>query len=117
LIILKNIEIQNQLKHELIQDVLKIELNNLDAGINCFDYEYKPKLTKEVKPITDLKNNFDTDLNNSIFNHLSIEQANNRGETFFKEYLNFNKIVEVKEKLIIPKKEVDQLPELDFDYL
>ncbi len=117
LIILKNIDIQKQLKHELIQDVLKIELNNLDAGVNCFDFEYKTNLTNEVKPITDLTNNFDTDLTNSIFNDLSIEEANNRGETFFKEYLNFNKIVEVKEIKTIIKKEVCQLPELDFDYL
>lgn len=117
LIILKNIEIQNELKSELIQDILKIELNNLDAGVNCFDYEYKTILTKEVNPITDLKDNFDANLNNSIFNHLSIEEANNRGEIFFKEYLNFNKIVEVKEIKVITKKEVFQLPELDFDYL
>lgn len=59
----------------------------------------------------------DADLPNGIFNHISIEEANNRGETFFKEYLNFNKIVEVKGLKPLTKKEVYQLPELDFDYL
>jgi hypothetical protein len=59
---------------------------------------------------------FDADLSNSIFNQLFIEEANNRGETFFKEYLKFNKIVEVKEVKPTIKKEVYQLPELDFDY-
>ena len=116
LMILKNIDIQNQLKNELIQGVLKIELNNIDAGVNCFNYLYKKQTTIEVKPITDLTDNFDTNLDNSIFNHISIEQAHNKGEIFFKEYLNFNKIVEVKEVKPIIKKEVYQLPELDFDY-
>lgn len=115
LMILKNIEIQNQLKYELIQDILKIELNNIDAGVNYFDCEYKTKLTNEVKTITDLKDNFDSNLTNSIFNQLSIEQAHNKGEIFFKEYLKFNKIVEVKEVKPTIKKEVYQLPELDFD--
>jgi len=59
---------------------------------------------------------FDADLSNSIFNQLFIEEANYRGETFFKEYLKFNKIVEVKEVKPTIKKEVYQLPELDFDY-
>lgn len=117
LMILKNIDIQNQLKYELIQDVLKIELNNIDAGVNCFNYLYKKQTTIEVKPIKDLTDNFDTNLNNSLFNQLSIEEANNRGETFFKEYLKFIKIVEVKELKPLTKKQVYHLPELDFDFL
>jgi hypothetical protein len=115
--ILKSIEIQNKLKHELIQDILKIELNNIDAGVNCFNYLYKKQTTIEVKPIKDLTDNFDTNLNNSLFNQLSIEEANNRGETFFKEYLKFIKIVEVKELKPLTKKQVYHLPELDFDFL
>lgn len=98
--IVKDAEIQNQLKHELIQDILKIELNNIDAGINCFDFEYKPILTNEVPTVSSTENIFDTDLRNSIFNHISIEDANHKGEVFLKEYLKFHKIAEVKESFI-----------------
>ena len=119
LTISKNIEIQNQLKFELIQDILKIEINNIDAGVNCFDFHYesKSKLTNKIKPITDLNDNFNTDLSNSVFNQVSIEQAHNRGDKFFNEYLKFNEKEIKKETEPIKKKEAFKFPEIDFDNL
>lgn len=87
----ENNEIQNELKHELIQYVTKLKINNIDAGVNCFDCLYKPISTNEIEINTNLKNSFDADLSNSIFNQLNIEQAKSKDPIFLKEYLKFHK--------------------------
>lgn len=87
----ENKEIQNELKHELIQYVTKLKINNIDAGVNCFDYLYKPISTNEIEINTNLENIFDADLSNSIFNQLNLEQAKSKDPIFLKEYLKFHK--------------------------
>ncbi|MWB94014.1 hypothetical protein GON26_06545 [Flavobacterium sp. GA093] len=112
-------EIQNQLKLELIEEVLKITINNIDAGVNCFEYLYQAMPTKEVKFNTDIENSFDTDLSKSIFNCISTEEAFYKGEPFFTEYLKYHKIEESKQA-IKPINKPNQnliLPEFDFDNL
>lgn len=110
-------DIKNQLKHDLIEDIFKIELNNIDAGVNCFDFEFKTIPKKETHVISDLQNIFDTSLSNSIFNHISIEDAYYNGNTFFNEYLNFHKIDEVNDQSFstLTSSETIQLSEFDFD--
>ena len=65
----------------------------------------------------DIKNIFDADLSNSIFNHIEPEEAHARGEVFFNEYMTFNEVVEVKErvKYVHKPREVYRLPEIDFN--
>lgn len=114
-----NTEIQNHLKYELIQEILKIEINDVDAGVNCFDFLYPPKVSMKVEFNTDIENSFDVDLSKSIFNQISIEEANTKGEIFFKEYMSFNKIDKIKlsfKPQDNPKQKLI-LPEFDFDNL
>ena len=70
-----------------------------------------------IKPITDLKNVFNTSIDNSAFNQLEPEEAHARGEVFFNEYLTFNEVVEVKErdKYVHKPREVYRLPEINFN--
>ncbi|MFH6946848.1 hypothetical protein ACHRV6_00005 [Flavobacterium sp. FlaQc-51] len=115
--LLVNLEIQNQLKFELVQEIFKYNLNCIDAGINCFDYEFKPNSDNAIPVISELENIFDSDLSNSIFNHISIEDAYCRGDMFFSEYLKFHNKEETKIDFSKPKstKPFLQLPEFDFD--
>ena len=114
--IIKNDEVQKELKHDLIQDILKIEINNIEAGVMCFDYLYKPPPTKNIEFNSDIENSFNTDLTNSIFNHIPIEEANAKGEIFFNEYLKFHGLNEIKEKIKPPPaKPKFELPKFDFD--
>ncbi|HLF50928.1 hypothetical protein [Flavobacterium sp.] len=112
----ENIEIQNQLKTELIAMIDKKEVSDFQIGAIEFDKRFKSNTKKELPIISDLKNVFDTDFKNSIFNQISIEEAYNRGDVFFKEYLNFHDKDQRKEKIIPVKKikEVFNFPELSF---
>jgi len=106
--IIKNDEVQNELKHELIQDILKLKLNNVEAGANCFDFLYKPPPTTKIEFNTDLENSFDTDLSNSVFNHLTLEQAQNKDPIFLKEYLKFHKVSKRRQELFLKQKQKEQ---------
>jgi len=106
--ITRNIKIQNELKHELIQDILKIELNNIEAGVNCFDFLYKPKPTTKIEFNTDIENSFETDLSKSIFNQLTLEQAQNKEPIFLKEYLKFHKVSRRKQEYLLKQKQREQ---------
>ena len=44
----------------------------------------------KIKPHTPKLKDFDTDLSNSIFNNISVEDAFYRGDTFFKAFENFH---------------------------
>lgn len=110
-------DIQNQLKLELIEEILKIKINNIDAGVNCFEHLYKAMPTKEVKFNTDIENSFDTDLSKSVFNCISPEEAFYKGDTFFKEYLQYHKVSD-SAKVIKPINKPSQnliFSKFDFD--
>lgn len=115
--IIKNGAIIEQLKAELLTTINGRIYDIIKQGAKEFDLLYKTKRTKAIKPITDLSNNFDTDLNNSIFKNISIEDAHYKGEVFFKEFEKFNGIVEVKTEpyRTIKTKAVYKFPEIDFD--
>lgn len=108
------VDIQNQLKTELMNMINKTNNDDTKAGAKEFDKTYK---THTTKPITDLSNNFDTDLKKGIFNNISIEDAYYKGEIFFKEFEAFNGIVEVKENPAptTKTKAVYKFPEIDFN--
>jgi hypothetical protein len=106
--IIENDEVQNELKHELIQEILKLDINNIDAGVNCFDFLYKPPLKDKIEFNTDLENRFDTDMTNSKFNQLTIEQAQKEGHVFLKEYLKFHKVGKRKQELLLKQKQREQ---------
>lgn len=112
-----NNEIQNQLKLELMEEISKIKINNIDAGVNCFEYLYKPIPTNEIAFNIDLENSFDTDLSRSIFNYISPEEAFYKGEPFYTEYLQYHKVDEIKAP-VKPRNKPNQnfnFPEFDFD--
>jgi hypothetical protein len=115
LIDFENIAVQNQLKAELIAMIDKKE-PNFETGAMEFDKRFKTNIKKELPINTDLENVFDTDLNKSIFNQLTVEEASYRGEVFLEEYLKFHGEDEIKEKIIPLRKneEVFNFPELDF---
>ena len=114
--IFENIEVQNQLKTELIAIIDKVELSNFDKGAKEFDKRFIKNIEKDIPTITDLENIFDTDLKNSVFNQIPIEEANCRGETFFKEYLQFHDSGQIDDKITSVKKptEIFDFPELNF---
>jgi hypothetical protein len=103
--IIENDEVQKELKHELIQYILKLKINNLEAGVNCFDFLYKPPPTNKIEFNTDLENSFNTDLSNSIFNQLTLEQAQNKDPIFLKEYLKFHKVSKRRQELFLKQKQ------------
>lgn len=106
--IIKNDEVQTELKHELIQEILKLEINNIDAGENCFDFLYKPPPKSKIEFNTDLENSFDADLSKSIFNQLTLEQAQNKDPIFLKEYLKFHKVSKRRQELLLKQKQKEQ---------
>ncbi|MDI1307738.1 MAG: hypothetical protein PSX42_23220 [bacterium] len=116
LIVCENSGVQNQLKAELIAMSDKKDPLDFETGAKEFDKRFKTNVKIEVPTNRDLENAFDTDLNNSIFNQLTVEEASDRGEVFFKEYLQFHYEDEIIEKIIPLRKnkEVFNFPELDF---
>lgn len=110
-------KMQETLKYELIRDILKIDINNIEAGLNCFDYLYPPKETSEIAFNTDLDNSFDTDIKKSIFNQLTLSEAQSRGRIFLIEYLRYHKVSRLKqnEYLKQKQKELYEFTTIDFD--
>jgi hypothetical protein len=116
LIISENSKLQKQLKSELLAMIDKKEITDFESGAAEFDSRFKTKKVKEVTTISDLENIFETDMNNSIFNQISIEEADNKGEIFFREYLQFHGEDEIIEIVVPIKKpiEIYNFPEFDF---
>ncbi|NRS87455.1 hypothetical protein HNQ02_000355 [Flavobacterium sp. 7E] len=105
------------IKRDLLSIIDKTEYSDLEAGVNEFDRRFQNNKLKEIPLIIDLKNIFDSDLSKSIFNQLDIQQANERGELFFNEYLDFHGLNNTEETPFEPKKEKPKykLPEINFD--
>ena len=108
-------EILNKLKADLMAIIDKNAILEEDEAVCKFDALYLMQKS-QVPLISDLDEIFDTDLANSIFNQISIEEASSRGEIFFNEYLNFHKLDYKEERPLTPKNTVTpfRYPELDF---
>jgi hypothetical protein len=116
--ILRDNDIQKQLKTELLHLIDRSLFSNCDDRVKEFDKRYIAIRAIRIPLNYDLDNSFDTDLAKSIFNQVSIEDANSIGEVFFQEYQNFHGYKLIEEKVIeqIRKtKEVYIMPEIDFD--
>ncbi|MBW4361244.1 hypothetical protein [Flavobacterium taihuense] len=112
-----NIEIQNKLKIELLAMIEKKNVSHYQEGATEFDSRFITQVKKIELNYLGNTDVFDTDLSNSIFNQISIEQAHNKGNVFFDEYLRFHNVNETKKELILSKKPKQflNLPEFDFD--
>jgi hypothetical protein len=84
--------VQNKLKTELLNLIDRTVRNDYKAGGVEFDKIYKKYSEKELPLITDLTNVFDTDLKNSIFNQVTIEEAYTKGEVFWREFNKFHDV-------------------------
>lgn len=113
----ENEVIQNELKLQLLQMLNKTNCCNNKLSVNEFNSKFIPDFKNQLPKISDLTEIFDTNLENSIFNTISIEDAYSKGLIFFQQYLNFHKIgKEILEKTISEKpKESFTLPEFNFD--
>jgi hypothetical protein len=116
IIIKSNVEVIKELKAELYRTINKTIYKDGKTETKNFDMMFLRNSTTKIKQSKDLINTFDADVSNSIFNHLSPEQAHARGEKFFNEYLNYNEVAENKErtKYVHKPKIIYRLPELDF---
>ena len=112
-----NLELINGLKADLYSTIKNTILKDATAGARDFDLMYPKKMISNIKPIEGIKNIFNTNIDNSVFNQLEPEEAYSRGDVFFTEYLTFNKDAEVEEReknSHIPK-QVYRLTEINFN--
>jgi len=107
-----NHKLINQLKTELMEQILKININCIDAGAMAFDMQYNPKIKTHIEPLQPKINIFNTDMTNSIFNHISMSDANSISQTFFNEYLNFHKMN--KDQTTNYNKPIYNFPDIQF---
>lgn len=91
------------------------KFRTIEQGAKAFNRYFLPK-SKDIQPNNLTINDIDTSLEHSAFN-IDIQEAHERGEQFFQEYLRFHKLEE-KQKEVVQvkaKKEKYILPEIDFD--
>lgn len=109
--------VQNQIKAELLSMLSKTAIVDVENDASEFDKQYINSNQDYITPPKDLASNFEPNMQHSLFNQLTIEDANSLGEIFFNEYLEFHGDLHVEEKSIKKKevKEIYRLPEIDFD--
>jgi hypothetical protein len=82
-------EVQNQVKAALINLINKKASVDMMAEALEFDRIYKKAVKKSILPPTNISNIFDTDMTNSIFNQMSVEDAMCEGFSFYVDYVVF----------------------------
>jgi hypothetical protein len=109
-------EIINHLKAGLMAMIDKNTSLSKESSVLKFDSLYMLQVS-QIPVISDLNTIFETKMDNSIFNQISIEEANVKGEVFFKEYLKFHNIEHKQKRKFVPNTFVQkyQFPELRFD--
>ena len=116
--ILKDDAVQKELKSDLWAMTFKTSIVDVQNNVIAFDKQYIDCNLTNVPLSTDLKNIFETKMENSIFNQTSIESAHTKGNKFINEYLDFHGYEVLKDKIEIPKIERKinyVMPEIDFD--
>jgi hypothetical protein len=109
-------EIINHLKADLMAMIDKNTSLSKEGSVLNFDSLYMLQVS-QIPVISDLNTIFETKMDNSIFNQISIEEANVEGEVFFKEYLKFHNIEHKQKRKFVPNTNIQkyQFPELRFD--
>lgn len=112
-----NIEIQNELKLELIQKLNSYKNSSKINSITEFDSVYISDKKNGITLNYNISNIFEIDMSKSVFNQVSISDANSLGEVFFQEYLKFHRLDKKENtQIVIPKKIENYIyPEFDFD--
>lgn len=115
--IIKDELIQQQIKSQLIAKIDGSALPDISASTIEFDRRYVPKSINVMKVTLDIDTTFSADMKNSIFNQMTMAEANCMGESFFQQYLKFHGegIVDAPTRNVLKKKEVYILPQIDFD--
>ncbi|WP_310991943.1 hypothetical protein [Aequorivita marina] len=103
-------------KAYLMEQYSGSDYKTIKQGAKAFNREYVPKTPKEIEGHIPKLEDFNTSLEHSAFN-IEIEQAHNRGEQFFQEYLRFHKIdLSQKEVKEVKNKKIEVVfPKIDFD--
>jgi hypothetical protein len=94
-----DVEVQNQLKADLINVINRKASTDREAEASEFDRIYKKPFKKEIPLNYDLSNEFDTDMKNSIFNQLSLEQVLSMDDEFLYDYMNFHNGEKIKGRM------------------
>lgn len=105
----------NKLKTELYETLTKTRCISEEIGAKLFDEMFKKNEILKVEPIIPDDCDFETVMENSIFNQIDIEDAFFKGDGFFSEYLQFH--TEVNSDInFIPSlpSETYRLPEIEF---
>ncbi|WP_417237622.1 hypothetical protein [Bizionia sp.] len=111
----REVNIIEEEKAHLMERLTGSEYKTIKQGAKAFNKIYLPAKEVKVKRHTPTLEDFETSLEHSAFN-IDIEEAYNRGDQFFYEYLKFNKLDEKqKEVKEVKKKNIIVLPEFDFD--
>ncbi|SEF82309.1 hypothetical protein [Flavobacterium urumqiense] len=114
--ITEDMEIQNQLKLELLNTIDKCIYLDCEVAIKEFDKRFI--MVKRVVPfLSNSENIYDTDITKSVFNQITIEEASIRGEPFFSEYLKFHNENEINAHNTVSQQssETYKFSEIDFD--
>jgi len=109
----RNNDLLNDLKIELLNIIDK---ENTTNSVDDFNKLYPKVRSSQIEPLSDLNNVFDTNMQNSIFYQIDVQQAHEQGEKFFIEYLNFHKIDKVPQEQTPLKKKVEKFRFAEFDF-
>jgi hypothetical protein len=115
--LVQNLDVQSQLKLELISMADERSFSSIEDGVAEFDLRYIKKIKSELPIVLNSQEIYQSDLNNSVFHQISMEEASNSGEPFFTEYIKFHNLEfkEVHKLLMKSVKLIYNLPEVDFD--
>lgn len=109
-----NPETIQQEKTFLIEQLTGQQYKSIQQGEKAFNRSFISKPPKEIKNHIPALEDFSTSLEHSAFN-IDIQEAHERGDQFFLEYLKFHKVDETQKRVKEARKEKFVLPELDFD--
>jgi len=113
ILLVRNNDLLNDLKIELLNIIDK---ENTTKAAEDFDKLYPKVISIQIEPLSNLNNVFDTDMQNSIFNQIDVQQAHEQGEQFFIEYLKFHKIDKVPQEQTPLKKNLEKIRFAEFDF-
>ena len=106
--------IQNE-KAFLMNQITPKKYKTTKQGAKAFNNAYVPKPQTEIKKHIPVLKDFNTSLEHCAFN-IEIEEAYQRGEPFFYEYLRFHKIDLKQEKVKKLKKKKEEIIFRQFDF-